>query len=128
MVGGAGLDRDGLVDRLLALGKVLHEVDQTAVGLEGLLLCLALPLVHQGDLGALVEEGQLAEPFAQRLEAELQRLDEDLGVRPELHPGPRLGGGLALGQLGERLAVLVALAPGEAVALHLHLEPGGQAH
>ena len=117
-----GLDGDRLVHRLLALGQVLHEVHEAAVGLEGLLGARGLAFVEQLDLGALVQERQLAQPLGQRLALELQGLHEDLGVGPEPHPGAGLRGGLALRELAEGLASLVGLAPREPVAGDLDLE------
>ena len=84
------------IDRLLALGEVLHEVDEPAVGLEDCSCLRRLALVDEPDLDALVEERQLVQPLGERLALELQRLDEDLGVGPEPHPGSGLRGGLAL--------------------------------
>ncbi len=107
VVGGAGLDRDDAVDRLFALAEVFHEVDEAAVGPEDLLVLGGLALVDELDLGALVEECQLAQPLGEDLALELEGLDEDLGVGPEPHPCAGLRDGLALLEGGEALAALV---------------------
>ena len=105
------------VTRVLALREVLHEVDQPAVGTEDLLGSVAL--VDQLDLGALVEERELAQALGEDLAVELAGLGEDLGVGPEPDGGAGLRGRLALGELLRGLAPRVLLVPREPLALHV---------
>ena len=85
-----------------------------------------LTLVGEGDLDAFAQERELAQSLGDRLEPELEGLDEDLGVGPELHARARLGGRLAFRELAQGLAALVGLAPREPVARDLDLEPRRQ--
>ena len=155
-VGVLGLEGDDVgVDHLGALGRVdeLDEVLQAALvevgdragaagglallGLLGLeldvdllvLLGLVGALVGQRDAQALVEEGHLLEPLAQRLEVVLGRV-EDLAVGPEGDRGAGLVGLLALLERGLGHAAGVGLAPDVALAadLDLHADRQGVDH
>ena len=69
-----------LVDGRLVLVQVRDERDDAAFVVE--LVALAVALVVERDDDAAVEEGELAQPLGQRVEAEVGRL-EDRGVRLE---------------------------------------------
>ena len=74
-----------------------------------------LALVVERDDDAGVEEGELAQALRQRVEAELDGL-EDLRVRLEADLGAAPLGDAGGEQVGERLAALVALLVDLAVA------------
>ncbi len=83
------------------------------------------PLVVQGDQDAGIEKRELAQPLRQRVEAELDRL-EDLGVREErdLRAAPlRLARDL---EVARRLAALVRLLVDELVAPDLEVQRFGE--
>ncbi len=83
------------------------------------------PLVVERDGDARVEEGQLAEPLCERVEAELERL-EDLAVWQERDLRPAL---LRLArdlEVGGRLAPVVRLPVDEAAAPDLEVERFGE--
>src|SRR5215210_5315082 len=116
---------DGLVDRVLGLVYVCHEVPDAALVLVGDLPVL-LALVYEPDLQPLVEERRLPETAAQRVERELLRLREDLGVGLEVDGRARPLAPLELAGLAEislREAALVALGPHVSLAPDLDLEP-----
>src|SRR5215218_5604236 len=110
---------DGLVDGILRLVDVLHEVPYSALVPVGDVPVL-FPLVEQPYLQALVQEGPLPKPAAQGIERELDGLGEDLGVGHEAYGRPRP---LALLEL----ALLRDCAPREpsrrALAPHIPLKP-----
>src|SRR6185503_233926 len=114
------LDGDDPVEGVLALAEVLHEVHEAAVGLVDLLALVAL--IDELDLDALVQEAQLVQALGQDLLAELGRLGEDLGVRPEADQRARLLGRLALRELLGDLAAAERHRVDRAVAAHLDLE------
>ena len=72
---------DVLVDRLLGVVDVGHEVLDPALGVE-LVTILALALVDERDPQATRQEGGLPESLHERLRREVELL-EDLGVRQE---------------------------------------------
>src|SRR5918998_3010676 len=116
---------DRPVNRVLRLVYVRDEVpDAALVAVRDLAALLAL--VHEPDLQSPVEEGGFPESAAQRVEGELLRLGEDLGVGLEADRGP---GPLALLELadlielGGREPAFVALGPQVALAPDLELEP-----
>jgi len=131
-----GLEVDGLVERLLAVVEVLHEVDDAAIVLEGhgarLLGHLAherarvAALVGELDLEPLVEERHLAEAVLQRREIVDARIGEDLRIRPERDGRAGLAGASYLVQLVHGLAALEADLVFLAVAAHVHDHPGGK--
>ena len=131
-----GLEVDGLVERLLAVVEVLHEVDDAAVVLEGhgarLLGHLAherarvAALVGELDLEPLVEECHLAETVLQRREIIDARIGEDLRIRPERDGRAGLAGGSYLVQLVHGVAALEADLVFLAVAAHVHDHLGGK--
>src|SRR5438034_1193177 len=109
------------MDGRLVLVEVLDELDDAAPVKEGVAALVAFVL--DDDLEALVEESQLAETVAQRVEREA-RLLEDLRVRLEADDRAVLRRLLAGGQLGGRdTAIFVALCPNLAVAANLNVEP-----
>src|SRR5699024_9620002 len=148
-VGVLGLDVDDLgVDELDLLRRVevrdvvtqpvlvlVGDLPAAGVGVVGgalvvtgdLVSCIgdAGALVGQGEAQALVEERHLLEAGAQRLEVEVGGL-EDVGVGPERHgrAGPLGAADAREGSGGD--AVLVALAPDVAGAVHLDVQPRGQ--
>jgi len=65
------------MERLLVAVQVLHEGGDAPLVLEAVLL--PVPLVLEGDEGAAVQEGELAQPLGQGVEAEARGL-EDLAV------------------------------------------------
>src|SRR2546425_501541 len=108
------------VQRGLVLVQVLDELDDAALVQERVAPPVALVL--DDDLQAPVQERQLAQPVAERVERE-GRLLEDLGVR--LEPDDRAGllAGARRGQGAGGDPVLVALRPLLAVPADLDLEP-----
>src|SRR5439155_7833495 len=108
------------VQRGLVLVQVLDELDDAALVQESVAPPVALVL--DDDLQAPVQERQLAQPVAERVERE-DRLLEDLGVR--LEPDDRAGllAGARRGQGAGGDPVLVALRPLLAVPADLDLEP-----
>src|SRR4051794_238787 len=120
LVGGALEEDDLLVDGLLVLVEVAHEVLDAAVVLE--LDAMALgALVDERYAETAREEGRLAQPRLERVELVVERL-EDLEVGKE---GDRRPGLLRLGALLERAgrgAALVGLRVDEVVAPDLHRE------
>ena len=62
-----------LVDEPLVLVEVLDERDDAAVVVELVVLPVALVVERDGDAG--IEEGELAQPLRQRVEAELDGLE-----------------------------------------------------
>ena len=82
-------------------------------------------LVDEGDGEAAVEERHLLESAREGRRVVPGRL-EDVRVRPEGDRGAVLVGLVAPLQWGHRDAVLIALSPDVAVALHLDLEPSRQ--
>ena len=121
------LHGNDLVQDLFALRQVLDEVDEPTVGLEYLLVLRRLPLVHELDLGAFVQERELPEAFDQGLALEVPGLGEDLGIGPETDSGAGLGRRLSLGEFLGGLPALELLCPGEAFTLDLdrHLRTEG---
>src|SRR5919112_6617875 len=115
---------DGLVDGVLRLVDVLHEVPYAALVLVRD-VPVFFPLVHQPDLEPLVQESPLAEPAAQSIEGEVLGLGKYLGVGQEAYGGSRPLALLELAVLREvalREPALVALAPH--VPLTLAPQPG----
>ena len=102
------------------------EADQAALEVEVLLARGLDALVQQADVDALVEVGRLAQPLGDRLEAEVQGL-EDLGVRLE-HGGRAVTPvrGADRRNRAARLAAVVVLRPDLAVASRLDVQPLGQ--
>ena len=146
-----GLETDDRrVDRVLGVVEVLDVIDQTARVVEGALQRLpglgdlgragdrlggrpdlgqvrqvaGAPLVAQHDGQALVQERHLLQPAGHRLDVVLGGL-EDPAVGPE---GDRGAGSRAGAELVQRpgLGVGVGLLVSPAVAVDLHVEPGGQ--
>src|SRR5271167_3925188 len=72
-------------------------------------------VVGQGDLDALVEEGELTETVGQGVVAELVDREDAL-VGEEVHLRSAARGGAHLAELADGLALGVVLLPGEAVA------------
>jgi hypothetical protein len=114
------VDRDRLdVD----LGVGLVEVDVVLIFVRRF-----EPLVGQRDRQALVEERGLLEPRPDRLEVEVDRL-EDVGVRPERDRRTgqlRIGEGLLLGQRRTRHAMVEGHPEGVAQLTDLDVQPGRQ--
>src|SRR5215218_7640314 len=110
---------DGLVDGVLRLVDVLHEVSYAALVPVSNVPVL-FPLVKEPYLQSLVQEGRLPKATAQGVERELDGLGEDLGVGHEAYGRPRP---LALLEL----ALLRDCAPREpsrrALAPHIPLKP-----
>src|SRR5918995_1655565 len=116
---------DSLVDGVLRLVDVLHEVPYAALVLVRD-VPFFFPLVYEPDLESLVEESPLAEPAAQSVEREVLGLGKDLGVRLEAYDGARPLALLELAVLCEsafREPALVALAPHVSLAPDLQLQP-----
>ncbi len=109
--------------RVLVLIQVGHEVLDAALVLELGAVPLAA-LVGYRDLQATREEGGLAQTLLERVEIEVQRL-EDVGVGEERH---RSAGGRVLGelrsalQLALRRAARVLLRPLIVIAANLHAQ------
>ena len=85
-------------------------------------------LVDDRDAQAARQEGGLAQALLERVEVEVERL-EDVGVGQERHGragGRALGEHLALHQLGLRGAARVLLGEDVAVAADLHGQPLGE--
>ncbi len=120
-------DHDRLADqRLLGAVEIAHEGRRTALIHHLLAPDIGVARVRQHDLGARVQEGELAQAVLERCEVELG-LREGLGARQERH----LGAALALGvaddaqrrhrhTVAELDQVLLAFAPDAA------LEPARQ--
>src|ERR671915_834076 len=79
---------DGLVDRVLRLVDVLHEVPYATFVLERD-VPVFFPLVYEPDLESLVQESPLPKPAAQGIEGEVQGLGEHLGIGQEARGRPR---------------------------------------
>ena len=108
-----GLWRIGLV-----AVEVLHEgVD--APGVQEV-VALAVALVRDADVDALVEVAQLPQALAEDLEGEVQHVVEDLSVGLEADAGAAPGRGTDRGQ-GR-----IGLAPGEGHGVLLPVPPDGQ--
>ena len=121
--GGAGLAAGVLVLVVLDerdVGVDAVEVGLTVVGADG-----GHPLVDQVDPQALVEEGVLLEPGADRLVVVLDRL-EDLGVGPVGDGGAGAVGLLHHLQRPDGHAVVEGHPEGVALLAHADVEPGGQ--
>ena len=96
-----------LVDDALVLVQVLDERDDAAVVVEAMALAgFALVVERDGDAG--VEERELAQAAGERVEAEVDDL-EDLRVGLERDLRAAALGRAGDGEIGERLAALVAL-------------------
>jgi hypothetical protein len=129
--GARGLDVDHvLVQRLAAAAQVLHELAETALVVVVVAPHLAAlfgggALVREGDAHALVQERQLAEAVAERIER-VGGLLEDLRIGLEADRGAAFGRGAD----DLQLLGLVAAAEGDlvhlAVAAHLHAQPLAQ--
>src|SRR3954452_3927230 len=102
----------------------MHEVDDSALVLERVLLALAAHVL-EFDLETACQECRLAEALCQDRVVVLDRL-EDLEVREERDRGAAAVCLRALRELGHRLAALVGLRPLEAVAPDRELELLGQ--
>ena len=72
-----------------------------------------------------VEKRHLAQPARKGIEAEACAL-EDLSIRLEQDLGPGLFGLADLGKIGDRLAALVLLCPGSALAPDLQMKSLGK--
>src|ERR687889_1760699 len=119
---------DGLVDRVLRLVDVLHEVPYATLVLVRD-VPVFFPLVYEPDLESLVEESPLAEPAAQGIKREVLGLGKDLGVGHEAYDGARPLALFELAVLCEsalREPALVALAPHVSLAPDLQLQPLGE--
>ena len=102
------------MDRHLVAVEVLDEGADAALELEHVLP--AVPLVHQVDTNALIQERQLPQPLGQDVVVELD-VGEDLGAGLEANHGAALLGFTRNGQgrlgLAESVALLVdACRPG----------------
>ena len=116
---------DGLVvDGDLGLVEVGHELVDAAFVVEVVRLAV-LALVVERDADTGVQEGEFAQAIGQRVEAELDGL-EDLGVGLEGDLRAALLGDAGVDQIGERLAALVGLRVDLAVAVDLEIEALGQ--
>src|SRR6184192_4504061 len=102
---------------------MLHEFGDTAGKPE--LRSLLRALVVQGDLQSLVQEGQLAQPLCERVEA-VGGLFKDAGIGVERNFRPGLARFAGLLQLGSGLALLVALLPHRTLARDFQLQPIGK--
>src|SRR5262249_492230 len=109
--------------RRLVLVDVLDELTDAPGVVEADLLFVSLVL--ELDLEPLVEEGELAQPVGENVEAEGRDL-EDLGVRVEANRRPSVRRLLAGLQITLGLAAIVALRVEATVAPDLDLEPFGQ--
>jgi hypothetical protein len=114
---------DVLVDGVLRVVDVGDEVADPALGVE-LVALLALALVEEDDPKAAREERGLAQALHERLQREVDLL-EDLGVGQERdrRAGVALVGLAGDLDVGQRDAALELLAVDVAVALHLRDEP-----
>ena len=108
-----------VVDRRLVQVQVLDERADPA-GIEEV-MALAVALVVDRDRHAAVQEGQLAQPLGQRVEAELGGL-EDLRIRLEGDLGAAFLGRTGDRELGLRIAALVRLRVHLLVAPDLEIE------
>ena len=108
-----------VVDGRLVLVQVLDEGDDPALVEE--LVRLAVALVVERDRHAAVQEGELAQPLGERVEAVLRRL-EDLRVGLERDLRAALLRGPGDLEVGHRRAALVALLVDLAVAPDLQVE------
>ena len=108
-----------VVDDRLVLVQVLHERDDAAFVLE--LVALPVALIVDRDEDAAVQEGELAQPLRERVEAVFGRL-EDLRVRLEgdLRAAPLRGAGDF--EIAGRRTALVALLIDLPVAPDLEVE------
>ena len=113
----APLVEEAVVTRIRRLGSGAG-LDVFDVGLSA--------LVAQVDTEALVQEGHLLEPGAQRVVVELDRV-EDVGIGPERDGGSGQLAVFALLQRGDGLsAVAIGLSPYRSLPVHLDLETVGQ--
>ncbi len=78
-------------------------------------------LVGEGDLDALVEEGELAQAVGERVVVVLVHGEDGL-IGQEVDLGALAGAGAHLAQQADGLAFAVVLLPGEAVAPDLDVE------
>src|SRR5688572_4601569 len=108
-----------VVDVRLVLVQVLDERHDAAVVLE--LVALAVALVVERDQDAAVQEGELAQPLRQRVEAVLGGF-EDLSVGPERDLGAAALGRARRFQIRDRGSALVALLIHLAVAPDFQIE------
>src|SRR5207248_6679385 len=113
------LERDDLaLNRLLVLVQVGDEVNDPALVAELRLVAFGT-LVDDRDPQATGQEGGLAHPLLDRLEVELERL-EDVSVGKEGDRRTGLLGPLPLLQVAQGPPALIRLRPGVAIALDLH--------
>ena len=110
-----------LVDHALVLVQVLDERDDAAVVVEAMVLA-RLALIVERDRDAGVQERELAQAAGQRVEAEVDDL-EDLRVGLERDLGAAALGGAGDREVAERLAALVTLLVRVVVAPDLEIEP-----
>ena len=110
-----------LVDDALVLVQVLDERDDAAVVVEAMALA-GFALIVERDRDAGVQERELAQAAGERVEAELDEL-EDLRIGLERDLGAAALGGAGDGQVGQRLAALVALLVRVVVAPDFQIEP-----
>jgi hypothetical protein len=103
---------------------MLDERDDAAVVVEPVILSITLVVQRDGDAG--VQERQLAQALRQRVEAEVDDL-EDLGVRLEGDLRATLLGRAGDEQVALRSAALVGLLIDLIVSPDLELEPFGSA-
>src|SRR5262249_22105385 len=109
-----------LVDDLFRAVQVLNELGQTAVVLEDLLFSGAF--VGQLDGETFVEEGQLPETGFQRVIVK-GRVVEDFTIGEKGNARAGALGGANVLDFGDRLAALILLDIGAAIAAHLGLDP-----
>src|SRR5215813_6357821 len=108
------------MQRGLVLVQMLDELDDPALVEER--VAPRVTLVLDDDLEAAIEERQLAQPVAERVEGKRGVL-EDGGGRLEADDRAGLLGGAGRGERARRHTELVALRPLLAVAADLELEP-----
>ena len=115
-----------VMQHLLAAVQMLHEFGDAAGVLEFVLLGLVGlgiggALVGQSDEQALVEEGQLAQALAERIEVVFGG-GENLFIGDEVHLGAAFLGGASFLELAGGLALGIGLLPDVAIAPDLQIE------
>ena len=116
---------DRVVNRRLVLVEVFHEGNDAAFVFEGLFPNGAFPFIDQGDLYALVEEGQFSQTLRQNIETVNGRL-EDLSIRME---GDGRASSFRLSDLSQRILYFASFETyviDLAVSSDLSIHPIGQ--